>query len=86
MKKQRNCKICQSEEWIAKAVLYLHHCERLSYREITERMKPYLEINEYNISVHRHRHVQEVDIIEAEESKARWEKYKAKLMAEKVGE
>jgi hypothetical protein len=82
LKKQRNCKICQSEEWIAKAILSLHQCEKLGYREIIERMLPHIELNEYNISVHLHRHCEQKDIIEAEESQARFEKYKAKCLAE----
>jgi hypothetical protein len=78
LKKQRNCKICR-EQWIANAILYLHHCERASYREIIERMKTFIDINEYNISVHLHRHVQEIDIIEAEQKQARWAKIESQL-------
>jgi len=83
MKKQVNCKICR-EEWIANAILYLHHCERVSYREIIERMKPHIAINEYNLSTHFSRHVEQKDIIEAEESNARWEKFKAKCLAQEA--
>jgi len=82
LRKQRNCKLCQ-EQWIANAVLSLHHCEKLSYREIIERMRPYIAINEYNLSTHFSRHVEQKDIIEAEESNARWERFKTERLAKK---
>ena len=65
-------------------MLALHHCEGLSYREIIERMKPYIAINGYNLSTHFSRHLTEQDIVEAEESHARWQRFKAKCLAQEV--
>jgi hypothetical protein len=47
-------------------------------------MKPYIRINSYNLNCHFQRHVEESDIIEAEESNARWEQFKAKCLAQEA--
>jgi hypothetical protein len=50
----------------------------MSYRQLIELYKQYgLYLNEFNISCHLHRHVEQKDIEEAEATKARWEKMKA---------
>ena len=68
-KKQRNCKICKSE--YSQALLYLHYCEHLSYRQLIERYEHRLTLNEYNLSCHFHRHVEQKDIEEVEKLRAR---------------
>ena len=71
---QRNCKICKSD--LATAILYLHHCENYSYKQLIDRYKPVIDINEYNLNCHFHRHVEQSDICEVEQTKLRWEKMK----------
>jgi hypothetical protein len=44
-------------------------------------MQPYIAINEYNLSTHFSRHVEQKDIVEAEESKARWERFITERLA-----
>jgi hypothetical protein len=80
LKKNRICKICRHE--LAPAILYLHLCEGYSYKRIIEAYGRFIpNLNLYNISNHLNFHISEKDIKEAEESKARWEKYKAKYLA-----
>lgn len=68
MKFEPHCKICKSE--YATALLYLHHCEHLSYKQLIDRYKRVLDINLYNLSCHLQRHVQQSDIEHVEKLKA----------------
>lgn len=68
MRFEPHCKICKSE--YALALLYLHHCEHLSYRELIANYKHHLSINEYNLSCHFQRHVEQLDIEHVEKLKA----------------
>jgi hypothetical protein len=74
---QARCKICKSE--LATAILFLHHCEGFSYKQIIERYRRQLDINEYNLSTHFNRHVEQSDIDEVEQTKLRWQKLDAEL-------
>jgi hypothetical protein len=74
-----HCKICRS--WLAPVLLYLHHYEGLSYKQLIERYKHVLDINEYNLSTHFNRHVQQKDIDEVEETERRWKQAEAELSA-----
>jgi len=67
-----HCKICKSD--YAKALLYLHHCQKYSYRQLIKRDRHVLSINEYNLSTHFHRHVEQSDIDEVEQLKLQWSK------------
>lgn len=79
MRYEPHCKICKSE--LATAVLLLHHCEGFTYKQIIDRYKHELGINEYNLSTHFNRHVEQSDIDEVEETKRRWQKLDAELSA-----
>lgn len=68
MKKQKNCKICKSE--FALALLYLNHCEHVSYRALIARYKHRMSLNEYNLSCHFQRHVEQSNIEHVEKLKA----------------
>lgn len=68
MKFEPHCKICKSE--FAIALLYLNHCEHASYRELIARYKNRLSLNEYNLSCHFQRHVEQSDIEHVEKLKA----------------
>jgi len=70
MRFQARCKICKSE--LATAILFLHRCEGFSYKQLIARYKHVLDINEYNLSTHFNRHVEQSDIEEVEETKLRW--------------
>jgi len=72
-----HCKICKSDP--AEAILFLHHCEGFTYKQIIERYRRQLDINEYNLSCHIQRHVEQSDIDEVEETKRRWAKMDAEL-------
>lgn len=72
MRFEPHCKICKSE--YALALLYLHHCEHLSYRELIARYAHQLRINEYNLSSHFQRHVEQSDIEHVEKLKASQDK------------
>jgi hypothetical protein len=71
------CKICKS--WLAPVLLYLHKCEGLSYSQLTHCCKDFIDINEYNLSTHFNRHVQQKDIDSVEQTKLRWQKAEAEL-------
>ena len=62
---------------MAEAILYLHHCERYSYKMLIDRYKHVLDINEYNLSTHFNRHVEQSDIDSVEQTKLRWAKLDA---------
>lgn len=79
MRFQNHCKICKSD--FVTALLYLHHCEDYSYRMLIERYKNVLSINEYNLSTHFSRHVEQSDIESAEQTKLRWAKMDAEAHA-----
>lgn len=68
MRFEPHCKICKSE--FALALLYLHHCEHLSYKQLIDRYKRHLNINEFNLSCHFQRHVEQSDIEHVEGLKA----------------
>jgi hypothetical protein len=68
MRFEPHCKICKSE--YSTALLYLHHCEHRSYKQLIESYKNVLDINEYNLSCHFQRHVQQSDIEAVEKLKA----------------
>ena len=71
MRFQRNCKICRSN--FAQALLYRNHIDKLTYVQLIELYKQYgLELNQYNISCHLHRHVEQSDIEELENLKEKW--------------
>lgn len=72
MRFEPHYKICKSE--YALALLYLHHCEHLSYRELIARYAHQLRINEYNLSSHFQRHVEQSDIEHVEKLKASQDK------------
>lgn len=71
MKFQPHCKICKSD--YAKPLLYLYHCEHLTYKQLIERYKGHLDINIFNLSCHFQRHVEQSDVEEVEQTKLRWE-------------
>ena len=52
----------------------MRHCENYGYKQLIDRYKHLLDINEYNLSRHFHRHVEQSDIYEVEQTKLRWEK------------
>lgn len=68
MRFEPHCKICRSD--YALALLYLHHCERLSYKQLIEKYKHRLSLNQYNLSCHFQRHVEQSDIENVEKLKA----------------
>jgi hypothetical protein len=55
----------------------LHHCEHASYKQLIDRYRHVLDINEYNLSRHFNRHVEQSDIDAVEETKLRWAKLDA---------
>jgi hypothetical protein len=78
LKKQRNCKICQNEEWLIASFTYGFHVEHLTYLQLIAMFEKYgISLNIYNCSVHIHRHLEMQDFKEAEATKARWLSYKA---------
>ena len=77
MRFQNHCKICKSE--LAAALLFLHHCEEYSYKMLIGRYRHVLDLNEYNLSTHFNRHVEQSDIEEAEHTKLRWAQMDAEL-------
>jgi hypothetical protein len=80
LKKQRNCKICNAEEWLRDYFVLAYHVEHLTYYEICEVFARHgYEINFYNVNVHVQRHLTNEDFHKAEATKARWEKIKAQL-------
>ena len=80
---QRNCKICNSPFWLYQALLYHYHNDNYSYAQLVEFYKQnHFSLNQYNISVHIHRHVEQKDIEEAEAQKAYFEKMKTEVDAE----
>jgi hypothetical protein len=75
LKKQRNCKICQSEEWLITSFTYGFHVEHLTYLQLITMFEKYgISLNIYNCSVHIHRHLEMRDFREAEATKVRWQK------------
>ena len=80
MKKQRNCKICQSEEWLIIAFTYGFHIEHYTYLQLIEMFEKYgIRLNIYNCSIHIHRHLEQKDFIEAEQKQIRWKAIDTKL-------
>jgi hypothetical protein len=80
LKKQRNCKICNAEEWLREYFVYAYHVEHLTYEQIIEVFERHgVSLNFYNCSVHKHRHLEQCDLKKAEETKARWDAIDAKL-------
>jgi hypothetical protein len=83
MIKQRNCKICNCEEWLSDYFVLAYHVERLTYQQIIEVFEKYgVHLNVYNINCHLHRHVEQKDLRAAEAKKARWDAYDAKHVAD----
>lgn len=70
MRFEPHCKICKSS--YAKSLLYLYHCEKLTYKQIIEKYKHLLSINIFNLSCHFQRHVEQSDIEEVEKLHAEW--------------
>ena len=70
MRFEPHCKICKSS--YATALLYLHVCEHLTYKQLIERYKQCLSINELNLSCHFQRHVEQSDIERVEKLQAEW--------------
>jgi hypothetical protein len=61
MKKQRNCKICQSYQ--STPLLALYHVHKFTYKQIIAYFaKRGLFLNLFNINCHLHRHVEQSDI------------------------
>jgi hypothetical protein len=84
LKKQRNCKICNSPEWLSDAFVIAYHAEHQTYEQIIEMFARHgISLNIYNCSVHKHRHLENRDFLKAEETKARWDEIDAKI-AEKT--
>jgi hypothetical protein len=80
LKYQRNCKICNSEEWLRDYFAYAIHIERLTYEQIIEVFERHgLSLNFFNCSCHKHRHLEQKDLKKAEETKARRDEIDAKL-------
>ncbi len=80
LRKQRNCKICQSEEWLVTSFTYGFHVEHLTYLQLIGMLEKYgiSSNNFYNCSVHVRRHLEQKDFIEAEQKQARWQSIKLK--------
>ena len=79
MNYQRNCKICNSEKWLAEAFV-IALVEHRTYEEIIEMFAHHgISLNIYNCSVHKHRHCEHKDFLKAEETKAQWDAYDATL-------
>lgn len=74
-----HCKICKSD--LAEAILFLHVCEHASYKQIIDRYRHALGLNEYNISTHFNRHVEQSDIDIVKATKCRWAQIDAELRA-----
>ena len=81
MKYQKNCKICNTEEWLQDAFC-VAIVSGQTYEEIIEMFERHgISLNIYNVSVHKHRHLENQDLKKAEETKARWEAIDTKLSA-----
>jgi len=80
LKKQRNCKICNSPEWLITAFTYGYHIEHLTYLQLIEMFEKYgVHLNIYNCHVHIQRHLEQKDFIEAEQKQIRWAKIDEKI-------
>ena len=72
MKKNSHCKICRSD--YAQSLLYLNHCKHVPYVKIIEEYEDCIPcLNLYNLSTHFNRHIEQKDIREVEELKAKYD-------------
>ncbi len=56
------------------------YIEKKSYKEIIEMFERHgIFLNIYNVSIHKHRHLEQGDLKKAEETKAQWQEIDAEL-------
>ena len=81
MKYQKNGKICNCFDWLQDAFA-VAIVSGETYEEIIEMFeRNKVNLNFYNISIHKHRHCEHKDFVKAEETKALWKAIDAKFNA-----